>query len=390
MNKEQFLQILTHYLDNEATKEEEEFLHAYYNLFIADADVIALLKYKETEKLKLSMKSAIDHRIDQPIKPARRLQLWPMIRAAAAILLLAGGGLFFYEQRTDKSQLITNTSPVSILSGSNKAILTLSNGKKISLTDAANGVIAQQPDIKITKSNNGQLVYTVKNDMAFLTNNPNAKAILWNTITTPKGGQWQIVLPDGSKVWLNAASSLTFPEHFTGNVRKVQLQGEAYFEVAHNKSMPFHVSSLKQDVEVLGTHFNVNAYDDNPTIKTTLLEGAVKITRPEKNGSQILKPDQEAILSVNDIKINNVDAQDAVAWKEGVFLFNDDQLDDIMKRISRWYDVEVEFKDREIKKDRFSGTVSRFAQISQVLRKLEVLGGVAFKIEGRKILVQKK
>ena len=385
MNKKQFLLILTKYLDDKATEQEIHFLHAYYNMFMADADVILLLKDNEKEKLKLSMKVGIDEYINQQTKPAKKLLPWPLIAAAATVILVAG--LFLYKQKTATDQITAMVSKKEIAPGSNKAILTMANGKVLSLTDAANGIIAQQGNVSVRKSKNGQLTYMINNS------SPEEKqtmAILWNTITTPKGGQWQVILPDGTKVWLNAASSLTYPEYFKGNKREVKLQGEAYFEVAHNKKMPFHVSSKNQDVEVLGTHFNVNAYADESFAKTTLLEGSVKLWQPEKKIAQLLKPDQEAILSSVGVKVSNVDAQDAIAWKDGVFLFNDDHLDVIMKKISRWYDVDVQFKDEEMKKELFSGTVSRFAKISQVLRKLEALGGVAFHIEGHKIIVMKK
>jgi hypothetical protein len=390
MNKEQFLIILTNYLEGKATKEEINFMHDYYNLFMSDYDVISLLKDKESDKLKLSIKLEIDKHIDQGSRQFKKLSIWPRIAAAAAIILTIGGGALYYNRKIGVDHAASYSSKNNINPGSNKAILTLANGKKISLTDAINGIIVQQSGIKVTKSKKGQLIYVVSSPPDSPNDGKNEKTIGWNTISTPRGGQWQVILPDGSKVWLNAASTLKYPERFTGKERKVELQGEAYFEVVHNVNRPFKVSSTGQMVEVLGTHFNINAYSDEAIVKTTLLEGSVKIWELEKNNAQLLKPDQEAVISAAGIKITNVDAEDAISWKEGIFLFNDDHLDAIMKRISRWYDVDVEFKDEVLKKEMYSGTVSRFAQVSQVLKKLEALGGVSFRIEPHKIIVMRK
>ena len=202
--------------------------------------------------------------------------------------------------------------------------------------------------------------------------------------------QFKVILPDGTLVYLNAASELRYPVAFTGSERKVELTGEAYFEVTKNKAMPFIVHTAKGDIQVLGTHFNIMAYSDDPSMKTTLLEGSVKISQPAKNITKMLKPDQQAVLSDIGIKVIDVNAEDAVAWKDGIFLFNDDHLDDIMKKISRWYNVDVEFNDETLKKEMYSGTVSRFAQVSQVLKKLEALGGVSFRIEPHKIIVARQ
>ncbi|SHM77875.1 FecR family protein [Mucilaginibacter sp. OK098] len=306
--------------------------------------------------------------------------------AASILIFVAIGGYFLVRS---KSKVPTNIIVKNeIAPGKNDATLTLGNGKKISLTNTVNGVIMQQSGIKVIKSKNGQLIYKVLNAVEFTADNK--KNINWNTITTPMGGQWQIILPDNSKVWLNSASSLKYPEHFEGNTRNVELKGEAYFEVFHNEKMPFHVKCDRQDVEVLGTHFNISAYSDDANIKTTLLEGSVKVSQPDKNITKLLKPGQEAVLSDIGINVTNVDADDAIAWKDGIFLFNDDHLDEIMKKISRWYNVDVEFKDEVLKKEMFSGTVSRFAQVSQVLRKLEALGGVSFRMEPHKIIVMRK
>jgi len=196
-----------------------------------------------------------------------------------------------------------------------------------------------------------------------------------------------VVLSDGSKVWINSASSLRYPTAFTGNERKVELTGEAYFEVAHNPAKPFRVASRNQTVEVLGTHFNINAYDDEPAIKTTLLEGKVKVTAAN-NEVRFLQPGQQSALSTGAFTVSAVETDEAVAWKNGQFMFENDNIQYIMRTLSRWYDVDVEYSGA-IPDDTFGGGTSRFKNVSEVLNVLQLTGKVHFKIEGRKIIVSK-
>jgi ferric-dicitrate binding protein FerR (iron transport regulator) len=207
-----------------------------------------------------------------------------------------------------------------------------------------------------------------------------------NTIQTPRGGQYQVILPDGTKVWLNAASSLTYPTAFTGGDRAVQLRGEAYFEVAGNKEKPFKVMVGNMQVNVLGTHFNVMAYEDENAIQTTLLEGAVQVT----NGgvSHLLKPGQEGRLdrSSDAFRLLDVDADEAVAWKNGVFQFGGISIETVMRQIVRWYDVDVEYQGRT--NEHFRGTISRSANASEVFKMLELTGAVHFTIDGKKVIVK--
>ena len=210
----------------------------------------------------------------------------------------------------------------------------------------------------------------------------------FNTITTPRGGQYQVVLPDGSMVLLNAGSSLTYPTLFTGAERKVELTGEAYFEVAHNPAMPFRVCSKGQVVEVLGTHFNINAYDDEPGIKTTLLQGKVKVTATVKKQTLILQPGEQAFLGISAFNEHDVDVDQAVAWKNGLFMFDGDDIQQVMRSISRWYDVDVTYKGAA-PADLFSGSVSKFSNVSEVLNTLQATGKVHFSIEGKNINVYK-
>ncbi|HQW45168.1 MAG TPA: FecR domain-containing protein, partial [Chitinophagaceae bacterium] len=274
---------------------------------------------------------------------------------------------------------IVKTTPEKndVAPGGNKAILTLADGSTIILDNAANGSLTEQGNTKVIKLDDGQLAYNTLNEKP--------TEIVYNTISTPRGGQYQLTLADGTKVWLNAASTLRFPATFSGNERKVELTGEGYFEVAKNAAMPFKVSVNNMTVEVLGTHFNINSYSDEASIKTTLLEGAVKVTNGD--AVQMLSPSNQAQLTADgEIRLNrNVDIEDVVAWKNGIFNFSGTAIENIMRQISRWYDLDVSYEGA-ISKETFSGVVSRNSNLSQVLKIMEQ-AGVKFKIEGKKIIV---
>jgi ferric-dicitrate binding protein FerR (iron transport regulator) len=261
----------------------------------------------------------------------------------------------------------TITVKNEIKPGKDRAILTLADGTTIELDSASNGIIGQQGNARITKLPTGELVYTREGS--------NVQEILYNTMTTPKGGQYKLTLPDGSKVWLNAASSITYPAAFAGTDRTVTIKGEAYFEIAKNENMPFHVKANNTTVDVLGTQFNIMAYEEEPTIKTTLLEGAIKV-----NG-RLLKPGQQA---VNDRIIDNADIEEATAWKNGLFEFNQQPIVSIMRQISRWYDVDIQY-ERNIKSKTFTGQISRYADIATVLQMMELTGGIHFKVTDRTV-----
>jgi transmembrane sensor len=325
---------------------------------------------------------------EKTTKTLHRPKIYSVFSYAAAVVLIAMcAGLYFYKLKTSGTRQLKETSlagRIDLPPGGNKAILTLANGNQISLTDAANGDLVKQSHIAITKTANGQVVYKVSGTL----NNDESLPLQYNTIATPKGGEYQVLLPDGSKVWLNAASSLKFPTMFASNERMVELTGEAYFEAAKDQSKPFIVMAKGTRVEVLGTHFNIMAYADEKVVKTTLLEGAVALS---KGSSKVtLKPGQEGGMreGERDFKVENIDVAAAVAWKNGLFYLQDDDLESIMRKVSRWYDVDVVYKD--VDKDlQFGGTISRYESVSQVLDKLELTGGIHFKIEGRRILVMK-
>lgn len=299
--------------------------------------------------------------------------LWPRIISAASIVIIISVGTLFYLDYIKKSKAKHAISEVKndISPGGNIATLTLADGRKISLTDAENGQLAEQSGIKISKTADGQLVYSISN-----TEN-SSPSLSYNTIETPPGGQYQIALPDGSKVWLNSASSLRYPVRFSGNERRVEISGEAYFEVAHNSRMPFRVINSSQIVEVLGTHFNIMAYPDESSTNTTLLEGSVRIIK--ENKSKIISPGQQTRVKNGDIDVATVDVTQVTAWKEGYFMFKNEDIQSIMRQISRWYNLEVKYEGH-IPEKVFGGKISRSRNVSEVLEVLESTGSIRFKI----------
>ena len=315
-------------------------------------------------------------------KPAKILKMSQRWWAAAAVLLLASGSYFLLNRHHSKTGdlaikknvLINDAAP-----GGNKAILTLANGATIILNNAKNGALTQQGSTKVVKLDDGKLAYHSEETNAPIT-------IEYNTVSTPRGGQYQLTLSDGSKVWLNAESSITFPTAFIGKERKVEIKGEAYFEIAHDSSKPFQVRVGGMKVQVLGTHFNINAYNDESAIKTTLLQGSVKVS--EGSNSEVIKPGEQTLVSLKDgsnIKVQTADVDEAVAWKNGLFHFDNADLPEVMRQLSRWYDVDVVYNGA-IPKREFGGEMQRDLKLSQVLELLQK-NEVNFKIEGKKIIV---
>ena len=314
--------------------------------------------------------------------PVRSISFFRRYRsiAAAIILLIIGVGSYVWLNKRSNSgnDIAKTTLQHDISPGGNKAVLTLGDGSTITLDSAANGTLAVHGSTKVLKTNKGQLAYNITNEKP--------TEVLYNTLTTPRGGQYQLVLPDGSKVWLNAASSIHYPTSFTGKDRKVEITGEAYFEVEKNARMPFIIEANGVEVKVLGTHFNVNAYSDEAMVKTTLLEGAVLIARDAVTA--LLKPGQQAqiITTTGKLKvIDNADIDEAVAWKNGVFYFNQVDIQTMMRQIARWYDVDIEYQG-EIKQRKFGGAIGMDLNLSEVLEGLKETG-IHFRIEGKKLMV---
>jgi transmembrane sensor len=387
--KQYFLQIIKKYNNGTATNEEIEFLENYYNAFELKEDLITDENEADYRDIKQSIKNKIDQRIThQDTSKTINMRSWWLKYAAAAVILLSSSiGLYFIVKPINKKNQQNNAAQL-ILPGGNKAMLTLSNGTRIMLDDARNGKIANQSNVSITKTNGNQIVYAVASGSNKAGDQQKAYQ-LQNTISTPNGGQYALVLPDGTKVLLNAASSLTYPASFHGKERLVQLDGEAYFEVAKNKAMPFKVKSGTQTVEVLGTHFNINAYQDEASIKTTLLEGSVKIS--SGINSTLIIPGQQAAVSTKGaagILKYAVDVDKETAWKNGLFEFQNDDLKSIMRQVARWYDVKVVYADN-LPNEKFIGEISRTSNLSDVFKILE-LNNVHFEVEGKTVTVSAK
>jgi len=376
--REYFIEILKQYRLGNATPQEIGFLETYYNVFETNEELITVENQHEFAPIKQLIKKNIDEQINFRQKNFRLTYLRKKYMVAAVVFLAVSITAYYFTKSSD--HLATPGQQYShILPGKNKATLTLSNGRKIALDDVADGEIAQQAGIRITKSSDGQLIYTA-------VNGGNTTTVAQNTISTPKGGQYQLILPDGTKVYLNAASTLSYPTAFQGKERLVTLNGEAYFEVAKNKRLPFKVQSRQQTVEVLGTHFNVNSYADESAIRTTLLEGAVKVSAG--SNTQVIRPGQQAILNKNTadrIMTAEVNTDQVVAWKNGVFSFENEDLRSVMRQISRWYDVEVIYAGIP-SDEKYYGEISKNSKLGEVFKILE-LNNVHFDVEGKTIKV---
>lgn len=384
MNKESVEQLIDRYLAGKCTSNEKALIERFY--------MDRLLNRKLPENItdpalaKDAMWEAISAKVNPNHIPKQKKgqNLYRNIAAAAAILIIVGLALYFYPQNkiTKTEQVFTQNSTARINPGGNKAVLTLSSGEQIILNEAKDGVLADQSGVAIKKTKDGQLIYSPVRDYLL------GDGLSYNTISTPKGGQYQIILPDGTSIWLNAATTIRFPTRFSGKERNVRLiTGEGYFEVAKNKKMPFRVSSDKQVIEVLGTHFNINNYADESSLKTTLLEGSVRVLAQTGMGKQnvILKPGEQSSVG-SELKVEKADLQEVMAWKNNRFTFNSQPLEGIMRQISRWYNVDVEYRG-DISGKEFTGTISRYANVTQVLKMLELTNLVHFKITERRIIV---
>lgn len=392
MEDERIERIIERYLESELTAAEQtelrQLLGGNYDERIV-AHLVALMN-KETEteafteeEINSMLKNIFT--LDLTAPPIVRLPRrsarfsWPLI--AASITVFLGMSFLVYQFMAPKTRLKqTNTFAANdIAPGKKSATLTLANGKRILLSDANNGALAREAGVSISKTKDGELVYEIEGSVD--------QSNQMNTLSTAKGETYQIRLPDGSMVWLNAASSLVYSPSLNKNgVRKVELTGEGYFEIAKDKKHPFVVKTAKQEVTVLGTHFNINAYPDEQATLTTLLEGSVKVA--DNKDQKVLTPKQQSATKGNGFLVKTVEAEEVIAWKNGLFLFNDESLEVIMREISRWYDMEVIYRNAN-KNKLFFGGISKYENLSQVLKKLELTGGVNFSIEGRRIIVTK-
>ncbi|WP_276496761.1 FecR domain-containing protein [Pontibacter litorisediminis] len=320
---------------------------------------------------------AVDH---EPVKTLwRNTTVW---KYAAVVALVLSAALVIYQAqiKTKHSPEVTATSTLDfeaqeVLPGGDKAKLAVSDGAVFVLEDMANGTVLEENGVRVSKQD-GVVQFEIAAGMS--------EKVLYNTISTPVGGQYQVVLPDGSKVWLNSASSLRFPSAFVESERNVELTGEGYFEVASNKEQPFKVKVNTATVEVLGTHFNIMAYASEGHVTATLLEGSVKVNNGSKSKKMV--PGQQADIG-EDILLKEVDVDEAVAWKNGLFYFNNEDIATVMRQLERWYGIEVAYSG-EMSSKHFSGIISRNTQLDKVLEMLALTGSVRFETEGRKVVVR--
>lgn len=354
MNQEQAAQLLSKYNEGNCTDEEQAIVEQWYVQLPYEA------RAPDAEQVMAAMQQ-VWNALPQKVADKKKFLLWPKIAAAAAALAAITFGVWLY----DANHTHRHTEPVSgslyandIVPGSNKATLTFASGKVITLdTNKTSVVVADS-----------------------------VKAMTMLTAATPRGGMYQVTLSDGTRVWLNADSKISFPSRFSGKERKILLTGEAYFEVMKDKQHPFIVSVNNQQVKVLGTHFNVNGYKDEAWTVTTLLEGSVRVDT--KLDSKILKPGQQSVGDIRGLKVSEVDVNAVVDWKDGDFVFKNESLEQIMKRVARWYNIEVIYGRHIDKQQEFGGKVSRLKNISEVLKIMQSTGQVKFKIEGRRVYVE--
>ncbi|MEJ2879944.1 FecR family protein [Pedobacter sp. GR22-6] len=361
---------------------EQELRMAKLWLFQLNNKKRALVSESELDRSKSEVWQRLEARL---VSGSPKVKLWPRIVTVAAAVALMVLGLYFFNYNRKTANNPADLIAQDIAPGKVGATLTLASGKQIRLTDAANGELANEAGITITKTADGQLVY----EIAGSDTNPNNV----NTLSTAKGETYQVRLPDGSMVELNAASKIKYPTSFAKlKNRSITLSGEAYFQVAKDKKHPFIVTTDNQEVTVLGTEFNIKAYDDDANIKTTLLEGSVKVSTVDNSNSypRTLVPGQQSTYSSSEgISIKEVDTEEAVAWRNGFFIFDNENMETAMRKISRWYNVEIIFEQQELKKEIFGGSVSRSENITQLLRALSKAAKVNMKVEGKSIIISR-
>lgn len=375
MDKNEAVKLLNRYLEGRCTPGEREQVEQWYTGLLEESG------WSMEGDRRLEAQQAMKQRIDRQLGFTRPRFLWQRhwVRYAAVLFFLAGASVLFFLKKQPERE----PAPVAeIMPGGNKAVLTLGNGQTIPLDQAAEENIAQQGGSRISKRAGGQLVYEGGSAGG-------NKTTTYNTLATPRGGQYRLVLPDGSEVWLNALSSIKFPATFTGNERKVSITGEVYFEIAANERQPFQVAVANSNtrIDVLGTHFNINAYADEPLVRTTLLQGKVRVSN---EGAVLLQPGQQAVLGTGAGQhpvsvLKNADTEAAVAWMNGYFQFSQADIKTVMQQIARWYDVNVSYEGK-IPERKFSGEISRTSNLSEVLKGLSV-SGINYRREGRNIII---
>lgn len=387
MDREHFLKLLEKYAAGTATPEEKEFVDRYYQLLQDSPDVLATMPATEKQQLDQEIRSRLMEAIQagQPATPVYQMRnskrgLIRKLSVAAAIIIFLGAGTYIYLLNSEMPPASTTTIPVvqaeKFEPGGKKAILELADGSSITLDDAADGKLARQDNTEIIK-NKGLLSYEQNNATG-------AAALAYNKIATPRGGEYQVMLPDGTKAWLNADSYIKFPVVF-GKERNVEMGGEVYFEVAKDKERPFKVLVNGTIVEALGTHFNINAYVEEQTQNTTLLEGSVRVS--SGSAQNILQPGEQAqVTESNSMKVvKRVNTAEVMAWRNGLFFFNKADMRSFMRQLERWYNIKVKYAG-ELPNLNFNGKMERNLTWEQLLRILKEMG-VNYEVEGRVLTI---
>lgn len=378
-------QLFRRFLNKECSEEELQELFSYFGN--ADEDTLRALIRAE---MRDAPENTREHSLPHPPLESEFKQkslMGRLLPYAAALLLLALAGIgwfYIHQPMGDRQAVLESKYGNDVLPGGNQATLTLEGGKTIQLDNAGKGLITEEKNIRISKEEDGLISYKpLQNEDETLREAP----VSYNTIRTPDGGKYQVLLPDGSSVWLNAASSLTYPTRFSGRQRRVVLKGEAYFEVFSDKAQPFIVSCASQEVTVSGTTFNISAYPNAEQVKTTLLEGGVAITDLATGRSEKLNPGWQSVLGSDGIRLQRADISAAIGWKSGEFVFHHEKLPEILRQLQRWYGIEVSYGER-IPEDTFYGEINRDVRLSEVLDMIRSTSAVEFEIRNKKLIVK--
>ncbi|WP_025146547.1 FecR family protein [Pedobacter jeongneungensis] len=371
MRFRQAKELIDKYLDGTANSQERSLLDRWYQ----DKSPKGIFPDPE-ELLQDEIRSL--RKLDAYLSRPKRVLLWPRLVAAAVLLLLLLATYLISNRvkPANENQFLAH----DVQPAKDAATLTLADGKKLVLKGGAPKLLAKQGQTRVSTTAAGELIYQQAADQS-------TRGQDFNTLATPRGGQFQLVLSDGTHVWLNAASSLRYPAAFSAQNRTVELTGEAYFEVAHDSARPFRIISKGQRVDVLGTHFNIQAYQDESFIKTTLVQGSVRVTRLLDGQAEQISPGQALLFEGSRFAVSNADLREALSWKEGYFRFKDEKLESVMKQISRWYNVDIELLG-DVGTIALTGKISRNKNISQVLKMLEQTGLAHFELTERRVLVR--
>ncbi|ACU02666.1 FecR family protein [Pedobacter heparinus] len=381
-NIKQTAELIIKFLKNELSPQEKKDFELWLNASADNRALVESFRNTETVQHELNYIAAVDinkgwEEVSKQIqvKPAKTFSWNKLTKySAAAVLVVAlGFGLYNYLSTAKTRQFNQSAAVHDIMPGTQRATLRMADRSRMDLGTSSFWLVGD----------NGRIALGAKKGVLYFGKKGKRNNIAGNNVLeTPRAGEYRMVLPDGTKVWLNAVSTLSFPTSFNQTERRVELTGEAYFEVAHNKAMPFKVAFNQTEVEVLGTHFNINSY--GKTSKTTLVEGSIKVT--ENGRQQLLRPGEEAVIDNGAVNIHKTDTYKSIAWKEGTFYFKEDSMTDIMDQLFRWYDVEIVYKGKPDTK-RYSGNIRRQATLNQVLEMLNAVSGARFSLENRKVTV---